>query len=167
MCTSDDLYLVNYRYILCACSILLLANVGVVIKILKSFKDTEKRSVSLLALSLGFILYSICWGISIIAVRQWLTAENAYLSLMGEPLSGLPWAMVTCVTGWFATIYIKLLCNLFLAMAYLRSFYKMRAILTNEKPYPAKYIDYGKWFVVISAGLLCTSLMVVDIIWYV
>jgi hypothetical protein len=52
-------------------------------------------------------------------------------------------------------------------MAYLRSFYMMRAILTNEKPYPAKYIDYLKWFVVISAGLLCASLATVNTFWYV
>jgi hypothetical protein len=152
--------------VLSACAIVFLANLVLVFKILKLNYDNENSSKSLLALSIGFILYAICCSIYIISVEKFITLENMYLLVMGEPLKGLGWAYVNCIFGWFATIFLKLTISLYLCMAYWRSFFKMRAILTNAKPYPVKYLDAFKWLVLAVSFGLCLTLCIMNFFWY-
>jgi len=85
---------------------------------------------------------------------------------MGEPLKGFGWIVVQCIFAWFATLFIKTMCGLFLAIGYIRSYYKMHAILTNSKPYFEKYINYFKWTVIVVLGILSLSLGINNIVFY-
>jgi hypothetical protein len=61
---------------------------------------------------------------------------------------------------------MKCMLSLFLAMAYIRSFFKMRTILTGKEPYPEKYLDALKWFFIIIPLALCLTIAISNGIWY-
>ena len=57
--------------------------------------------------------------------------------MAGRPLQDFGWAVITCIFGWFATVFFKGLCNIILTVSYLQSYFKLRKMLSN-KPEPKK-----------------------------
>ena len=98
-----------------------------------SMRERERKSKSLIGISVIYMLYCLSYIFTFISIMQWSTLTNMALFVTGRPMQYFGWAVVTCIFGWFATVFFKGLCNIILTVSYIQSYFKLRKMLTNVK----------------------------------
>ena len=115
------------------CSVVCVINAVIVVRLVMSMRERERKSKSLIGISVIYMLYCLSYIFTFISIMQWSTLTNMALFVTGRPMQYFGWAVVTCIFGWFATVFFKGLCNIILTVSYIQSYFKLRKMLTNVK----------------------------------
>jgi len=75
VCTAVDLMHANYWMIGSTCSIVFIINLIIVIKMVQSMRERERKSKSLIGISVCYMLYCMSYILTFVSIMEWAKIE--------------------------------------------------------------------------------------------